>query len=65
MGELQRRLRPGDHVARILRVQLENGDGETVTIEPNTFLPFTVAPGEASAWIADLVLTAPLMEAAK
>ena len=64
VSELQRRLRPGDHVARIIRIRLENGDGEVVTVEPNTLIPFTVAPGESSAWIADLVLT-PTTEAEK
>ena len=65
VGELQRRLRPGDHVARIIRVQLDNGEGEIVTIEPNILLPFNVAPGEASAWIADLVVTMPAKEVTK
>ena len=65
VSELQRRLRVGDHVARIIRADLRNGDGEELSIEPGTLVPFSVAPGESSAWIADLVLTAPTLEVAQ
>ena len=55
---LERTLAPGDHVARVAEVILQDADGARVALSFSDWLPFHVARGDASAHVGALTLTA-------
>ena len=52
---LHRRLAPGGHVAEVKQLQLSNADDTTATVSARMLQPFTIAPGDSTAFVGEVV----------